>query len=120
MNRNKKFLIKQKSLPLPRIGGRVVSLTLEKRALSLASGLVFLLIALYLYFMSFSVFHVVEREQFFAETDGLAEEVARLERQYLSLAHSVNEPYARKAGFVPATRKHFVERGTLSIAPDSQ
>ncbi len=92
-----------------------LSFTLEKNILlSLGAGFIVFAFA-YTYFLILSISAVVAREEFVYKTQILSEKVATLEQQYLFASNAITEHYAFDQGYVPVSRRTFVERGTLTL-----
>lgn len=87
----------------------------RRAAFVLASAVVFLM-ALYMYFVMLSIFHVVAREDAIRQSDVLADRVATLEREYLTQSQRLTEGYAHSRGFVVAASKSFIERSTVAVS----
>ena len=64
----------------------------------------------YTYLVVASVAHTVERERIMTESERLAGEVSRLEREYLASASTVTEAYARTLVFSEPRSRTFIER----------
>jgi len=94
---------------------QTISFTYEKRVLFGMLGFLMLLSLLYVYFVTLSIAHAVEREEMVQKANVSSEEVAALERQYLSASNSFSESAAYTAGYVPVSKKLYVEKGTLSL-----
>ena len=79
-------------------------------------ALLLLLVSIYVYFVMFSVSHVVAREEFIYQGEKLAEQVSRVEREYLAQSRSLTELHAHSLGFVTVASKSFVERTTVAVS----
>lgn len=88
---------------------------LERRAFFILGALLFLVCAVYMYFVMTSVMHVAGREEAAIQASRLSAEVARLESEYLSRTESITEPYAKTRGFVSISKRSFVEGASVSI-----
>lgn len=74
------------------------------------------LVILYTYFIMFSIFHVVAREDAIRTTEALSDRVSMLERQYLEKSQRLTEAYARSLGFVAPSSRQFIERTTVAVS----
>jgi len=81
---------------------------------SFVGGLVFLF-ALYIFFVSSSVVHVVLREEVKKDTREANARVGQLEAQYIRLTQGIDKDLARRLGYVELypNDKHFAEKGTF-------
>ncbi|MFT5037144.1 MAG: uncharacterized membrane-anchored protein YitT (DUF2179 family) [Candidatus Azotimanducaceae bacterium] len=68
------------------------------------------LFALYMYFVSASVVHVVMREESQRKISTLHSEISSLEAKYIKAQHSVSSDIAKLSGYVSATEKVFIGR----------
>jgi len=89
-------------------------LILERRCIVSLGAMLFILAGLYVYFVMFSVSHVVAREEFISQGEKLAEQVSEVEREYLTHSRSLTEVYAHSLGFFEVASKSFVERSTVA------
>ncbi len=71
----------------------------------------FVLIALYMYFLSMSVVHVVLRKEVINEKRTLESEIARLESKYIEAQHTVSDKIATLENFTETEEKIFITRG---------
>jgi hypothetical protein len=71
----------------------------------------FALIALYMYFLSMSVVHVVLRKEVINEKRVLDSELARLESKYIDAQHKVSDKIATLENFTETDEKIFITRG---------
>ena len=95
---------------------QTISFAYEKRVLFGMLGFLSLLSILYVYFVALSIAHAVEREELVHRAAVHSEEVAALERQYLLASNGLSESVAYTAGYVPVSKKLYVERGSLSLS----
>lgn len=99
---------------------RTITFTYEKRVLFGMLGFLAFLMLLYTYFVTLSIAHAVEREEFVREASTRSEAVAVLEREYLASSNSLSEHVAYEAGYVPVSKKLYVERGSLSLLSNTR
>ena len=73
--------------------------------------------ALYMYFLSASVVHVVMRKEVDKEISSLSSSVGSLEAEYIEKQHSVSEDIASLRGFKKTSDTIYIDRttGTLSL-----
>lgn len=77
-----------------------------------ALGLILALFVAYIYFLCFSVVHVVIRKEVMSEIAALNSEISMLEAAYIERQHAVSDAVATQRGFVAVSEKVFLERGT--------
>lgn len=88
----------------------------ERQSVVVLSGILFLIVLVYVYSIMTSVMHVAAREELSIEATRLSAEVAALEAEYLSRTRSITETYARAKGFVALSDRSFVEKvSALSV-----
>lgn len=92
-----------------------ISFAYEKRVLFGLLGTVALFALLYTALVTLSIAHALEREAMVQEAATRSEALAALEREYLVASNRLSERVAYDAGYVPALKKLYVERGTLSF-----
>lgn len=78
------------------------------------------LFALYVYFVSASVLHVVMREEVERRTSELHSEISRLEADYIRAQHSVSQDIATLQGYVSAEEKIFIGRSSVTAVALSE
>ena len=83
-----------------------------------AFSLLLSLIALYMYFVSASVVHVVLRQESQRSISSLHSEISALESEYIKAQHSVSSEIAQRNGYVVASEKIFIgrEESTLVLS----
>ncbi len=91
-----------------------VPLVFEKKVLLSVLSLGGLCAVVYVYFMGFSILHTVEREEFTREAVHVQEEVAALERTYLTRSAELSPEVARQNGFVAVATPTYIARTSLS------
>jgi len=82
----------------------------EQRYLYLAGMALLILIAVYIYFVSATVMHVVERKETMNKVAQKNSEISKLETIYIAAQHSVSADIATLDGFVVSDKKIFVSR----------
>lgn len=68
------------------------------------------LLALYMYFLSMSVVHVVLRKEIHQETRAVESQIAALEATYIEVQHQVSERIAEAEHLAETNDKIFVQR----------
>jgi len=76
---------------------------------------VFVLLGLYLYFVSTSVINVLMREEYAASISKLHSEISIIETQYVNQRVSINMALAEELGFHEVKNSHFVIRSAGSL-----
>ena len=77
-----------------------------------ALGIVFfVLVFLYMYFLSMSVVHVVLRKEVMRSTSDVDSQIASLEASYIASQHKVSDKIAALGTFTETDSKVFVTRG---------
>ena len=94
---------------------RTIALTFERKAVFGVAALGVLCALLYTYCMGFSILHTAEREGLTREAESLQEQVADLERVYLSHSTELSPEVARAHGFVAVATPTYITRGSLSF-----
>lgn len=74
------------------------------------------LCALYIYFVSATVLHVVMREEVERKIGDLHSEIAALETKYIEAQHAVSADIATREGYVEAENKIFIDRSAAAVA----
>lgn len=92
------------------------SLIIPRRSIAVLGCVLIALVILYTYFVMFSIFHVVAREDALRQSEVLADKVAMLEQQYLEKSQRLTEGYARSLGFVSSSSRSFIERTTVAVS----
>lgn len=93
---------------------------LQKRLALTLSFSCLLLLALYIYFLSSSVTHVVMRTETVRATADLRSEVSVLESQYITAQHQVSATIASLEGYTKIDDKVFIDRSTPSLVLNTQ
>ncbi len=75
-----------------------------------AFSLLATLFALYIYFVSVSVVHVVIQQEIEQNISALHSEISSLEADYIAAQHTVSADIASLQGYVEASNKIFIER----------
>ena len=75
----------------------------------------FVLLALYMYFVSASVVHVVMRTEVTQEVTKIASEISALESEYIKAQHKVSSDIASLQGFQETAQKVFIDRNDDSL-----
>ena len=88
----------------------------EQRYLYIAMSTLLLLFAVYIYFVSATVMHVVVRKDVSSDISNLHSEISKLEAVYISAQHSVSADIATLEGFIISEDKIFVSRTPSSLA----
>ena len=94
----------------------------EQRYLYLGIAVLLLLVAVYIYFVSATVMHVVVRKDTMADVSAVNSDISKLEATYITAQHAVSADLATQAGFVVSDEKVFLSRSpdrlVLSLAFD--
>lgn len=94
---------------------RALQKNIEKR-LCLALGATLLcFFALYIYFVSASIVHVVIRTELSQEIQKVSSEISTLEGKYIAAQHRVSESIASLQGYTENSNKIFIDRNTPSL-----
>ncbi len=72
-------------------------------------------IALYMYFLSLSVMHVVMRKETIHNLNELRSEIARLESSYIVAQHKISTEVATVGGFTKNDNKIFISRAEQNL-----
>ncbi len=88
----------------------------ERRYFYAALALVVMMVALYVYFLSASVVHVVMRKEIDKEIAAKGSYVSKLEAEYIEAQHAMSEEIATLQGYVEAREKIFIEPDDTSVA----
>lgn len=91
---------------------RTHTIDTQKLAVLCVGSLILVLFALYIYFVSASVLHVVMRQEVEQHSAALKSEIAQLEAQYIHAQHAVSEQVASLEGYVATEQKVFIDRNT--------
>jgi len=78
------------------------------------------LFALYIYFISASVVHVVMRTEISQEVSKIASEISELEGAYIEAQHRVSSDIASLQGYVQTQEKVFIDRTPASLVLSTQ
>jgi hypothetical protein len=78
-------------------------------------GLFLVSIALYMYFLSLSVMHVVMRKEAIHNLNELRSEIARLESAYIVAQHRISTEVATVGGFTENENKIFISRAEQNL-----
>lgn len=73
------------------------------------------LFALYIYFLSASVVHVVMRTEINQEVTKISSEISELEGRYIEAQHRVSSDIASLQGYTQANAKVFIDRTPSSL-----
>lgn len=96
-----------KALPKQLLTDKTIFLSLAFLCLSL--------VALYMYFVSASVLHVVMRTEMSQENTKIASDISALESKYIAAQHKVSSDIASLQGYQKTTTKVFIDRGKSSL-----
>jgi len=78
------------------------------------------LFALYIYFVSASVVHVVMRTEISQEITKIASEIGELESEYIEAQHRVSSDIASLQGYTPTVSKIFIDKTPASLVLGTQ
>ncbi|MCB9810871.1 MAG: hypothetical protein H6779_00780 [Candidatus Nomurabacteria bacterium] len=82
---------------------------------SLGVGLFLVGIALYMYFLSLSVMHVVMRKEALHDLNELRSQIAKLEASYIEARHEISSEVATLDNFELSDNKIFVSRSEQNL-----
>ena len=87
----------------------------EKRYLIGLATLAFILVCLYMYFVSATIMHVVVRKESDHALTQMHSKLGALESEYIAAQHRVSEHVASLQGFVAAPEKVFIDRTPTTL-----
>ncbi len=87
----------------------------ERKWLFIAAGVLISSIALYIYFLSASVHHVVMRKEVDKEITLRSSFVSTLEAEYIEAQHSMSEDIASMRGFALSDTKIYIDRSDSTL-----
>lgn len=87
----------------------------DKRAFMVLSSTTVLLFALYIYFVSASIVHVVLRTEVNGDIRSLSSEISLLEGKYIEVQHKVSSDIASLQGYQKTGAKIFIDRNEDSL-----
>lgn len=93
----------------------VQTIHLEKAIFMSLALLCTMLFALYIYFVSASVVHVVMRTEINQEITKIASDISELEGEYIEAQHRVSSDIASLQGYTPSESKVFIDRTPSSL-----
>lgn len=73
------------------------------------------LCALYMYFLSATVIHVVMQKQYGNDIHEVNSEIAKLEAEYINRQHAMSNEIATMQGFVEVAEKVFINKSDSSL-----
>lgn len=91
------------------------TIQIEKAAFAGLASLSMVLFALYVYFISASVVHVVMRTEISQEITKIASEISELEGEYIEAQHRVSSDIASLQGYTQTQSKVFIDRTPSSL-----
>lgn len=91
------------------------TLHIEKLLFVSLSSLCMVLFALYIYFISASVVHVVIRTEIGQELAQISSEISELEGAYIAAQHRVSKDIASLQGYVQTQEKLFIDKTPSSL-----
>ena len=86
---------------------------LERRIFFLLSLALVVLISLYLFLITASVFHVMVRKESEQNIALLYSDISTLESEYLTRKGAIDLPMAAQLGFLPTGEKHFAAKQSV-------
>lgn len=89
---------------------------IEKAIFMSLASLCLLLSALYMYFVSASVIHVVMRTEVDQQNTKISSEISELEGKYIEAQHRVSSDIASLQGYQKTDAKIFIDRSKESLA----
>lgn len=90
---------------------------IEKDKLYVVSAFSCLLVlfALYVYFVSASVLHVVMQQEMKRSVSLLHTEISTLEAEYITAQHELSDEIALRSGYVEVGKKIFIDRSDTAL-----
>jgi ABC-type uncharacterized transport system fused permease/ATPase subunit len=88
---------------------------IEKAVFMSLASLTMMLFALYIYFISASVVHVVMRTEIDQEITKLASDISELEGKYIEAQHRVSSDIASLQGYTQTQAKVFIDKTPTSL-----
>lgn len=88
---------------------------IEKMLFVGLSSLCMVLFALYIYFISAAVVHVVIRTEIGQEIAQISSEISELEGKYIAAQHKVSKDIASLQGYVQTQEKLFIDKTPSSL-----
>ena len=89
--------------------------TVQKRVCITLVTLCFVLFALYIYFISASVVHVVIRTESGQEMQKISSEISLLEGRFIDAQHKISSDIASMQGYTKTSHKVFLDRSAPSL-----
>ena len=87
----------------------------EQRYLYVLIGTVFVLLCMYMYFVSATIMHVVVRKEVSQSISQLNSDVAQLETKYIAAQHAISADIASQKGFVATAEKIFIDKSSRVV-----
>lgn len=81
-----------------------------------AFSMLLVLFALYIYFVSVSVLHVVMQQEMQRNMSQLQTEISKLEAEYISAQHALSMNIASLDGYIETDNKIFIDRSDTTVA----
>ncbi len=91
------------------------SIHIEKALFATLAFACLMLFALYIYFVSASVVHVVMRTEISQEITKISSEISELEGQYIEAQHRVSSDIASLQGYTQTQSKVFIDKTPTSL-----
>jgi hypothetical protein len=88
---------------------------IEKAIFIVLSSLCLSLVAMYMYFVSASVIHVVMRTEINQEITKLSSDISELEGKYIASQHRVSSEIASLQGYQETEERIFIDRNRDSL-----
>jgi len=88
---------------------------IEKRLCLTLGATLLCFFALYIYFVSASIVHVVMRTELSQEVQKVSSEISTLEGKYIAAQHRVSESIASLQGYTENSNKVFIDRNAPSL-----
>ena len=94
---------------------KTYNINIEKLACLSLTGVCVALFAMYMYFVSASVIHVVIRKEINHDLLALNSEISQLESEYIDAQHRVSSDIASMQGYKLVATKIFIDRSQPSL-----
>ncbi len=91
------------------------TINIEKTLFMGLASLCLVLFALYVYFISASIVHVVMRTEISQEVSKITSQISELEGKYIEAQHQVSSGIASLEGYTPSEEKIFIDRTPSSL-----
>lgn len=95
--------------------GKTIKFEKDKLYIVSAFSMLLVLFALYIYFVSASVLHVVMQQEILQDISLLHTEVSTLEAEYIAAQHDLSDEIATLHGYAASEEKIFIDRSENTL-----